>query len=205
MRKLIPITLGVFLGAVSIIMGQMPFVLSQFLGLRSIGTHLGYCLGALAMAWLFHESWRKGFIASFVCMTAANITYYLSVLAFYLFGFGRSPFPPPPYQTLMSFVLWTVISAIICVLAATAVWMARYAKSKLVNYGIFAIAYIGLIGVIFLDSRMFVVGLGGIRRSGVSIEPAVLLAGYLFEIGFSFVMMTAVLGIGLRAIVKGRR
>ena len=204
MRKYIPIPLGIFLGATSIIIGQIPLIIAQFLGMTVMGGHVGYLLAALIAAWLFWESWPKSFVASFLTMTAANITYYACILVFYFTGWGRSPFPPPPFQVLLGLIQWSIISIIVCVLAATAVWMARRASSKLLNYGIFAVSYIGLLGVIYYFNVAPTIFWFSALRAGGAFN-GLSFAGRLFEIGFALVITTVIISIGLRIRLKADR
>lgn len=199
MRKYLPLIVGLFLGAVSIIMGKIPTAVAQFSGMTVIGNHIGYLLCALTMAWIYCKSWRNSFIAGLLTMTAANLTYYVSILAFYLFDIG---YPPTPMNTLLSFMQWTVISAIICVLAATAVWIAQHSKSHWLNYGIFIVSYFGLLGVIYLYQVRFFINWYSITFARDGFVQTWRFAGYLYEIGFSFVITTIILSIGLRVVIK---
>ena len=193
--------LGVFLGATSIMIGQMPIIIAQFSGMTVIGTHVGYLLGALTAAWIGWHSWRKSLAASLLTMAMANITYYGCILVFYFTGWGRSPFPPPPFQVLLSLIQWTIISAIVCVLAATAVWMARRAQSKWLNYGIFAVSYVGILGVIYYYSIAPTISwFSALQTAGAF--NGLHLAGRLLEIGLALVITTVVLGIGLITRLK---
>ena len=202
MRKYFPIILGVFLGAVSIIMGQVHIAIAQFSGMTVIGHNEGYLLGALIVVWLYWDGWRKSFLVSFCYLFAANITYYACILVFYFTGLGRSPFPPSPLDTLFSFTLWTIIMAIVCALAATAVWLARFAKSRLLNYGIFAVSYLGLLGVIYSNRVNFLMMWHESTMARDGHVVAWRLVGYVFEIVFAVVLTTVVLGVGLRRRLK---
>ena len=198
-NKFLPILIGLFLAAVSILIGQIPLAAAQFSGMTVIGSHMGYLWAVLIMAWLHHEKWHKSFTAGFLTMTVTNIFYYSTLLAFWAFDIGRAPSAIPPLHLLRSFVFWTVISAIVCALAATAVWMAIHAKSKLLNYGIFFVAYLGLIGVTFWSNRFFNIGWHGIGTvSPINYVQTWRFIGHLFEIGFALVVTTILLGIGLR-------
>ena len=199
--KFLPIIIGVFLGACSIIMGQIPTVFAWFTGMTVVGTHMGYLWGSLIAAWVFNKKWKSGFLASYLALTIANLVYYGTIVVFYVSGLGRSPFPPTPLQSLLSFVLWSILSAIVCALAATAVWLAWHAKSKLFNRGIFVAAYIGLLGVIFFWHVLPTINWFTVSREG-DFFVAYRLSGRLFEIGFAFVVTTALLVAGLKTIVK---
>ena len=91
MIKYLPIIIGLFLGTVSIIIGQIPTAIAQFSGMTVIGNQMGYLWGVLIVSWVFYEKWLKSFISSFLSMNIANLTYYLSIVAFYVFNVGRSP------------------------------------------------------------------------------------------------------------------
>ena len=201
MIKFFPIITGLFLGAVSIVIGQIPTAVAQFSGMTVIGNQMGYLWGVLIVSWVFHEKWRKSFINSFLSMTVANLTYYLSIVAFYVFNIGRSPFPPTPLQSFYGFVQWTIISAFACILAATAVWMARQAKFKLFNYGIFAVSYLGLLGLIYFLQVLPTINWFEVSRAG-DFFLTWRFVGRLFEIGFAFVITTVLLSIGLRNTIK---
>ena len=205
MRKYLPITLGLALGAVSVIMGQIPVAAAQFSGMTVIGNHTGYLLGALVIAWMNYESWLKAFISSLITMTAANLTYYLSIIAFYVFNIGRSAFPPAPIESLEGFAYWTLVSSAVCALAAAAVWIARRAKSKWLNYGVFAATYAGMLGVIYYYQLRFVIRWynNSMVRDGF-IETR-RFAGYLYEISFAIILTTIVLSVGLRALVNEKK
>jgi len=201
MSKFFPITLGIFLGANSIVMGQIHTGVAQFSGMTIIGTHIGYLLGVLIIAWLNWQSWLKSFITGFVTMTFANLTYYLTIIVFYLTGWGRSPFPPSPPHSLRGFILWSIISAVTCVLGATAVWLARHAKHKWLNYGIFAVAYAGMLGVMVNFHLRPAIGWYRMSRGGDFFQTW-RFVGRLYEVGFAFVLTTVILGIGLRILLR---
>ena len=202
-KLILPIIMGVFLGAISIIMGQVHTAVAQFSGMTVIGHNEGYLLGALIAAWLNWERWAKSFAASFLTLTFANITYYACILVFYFTGWGRSPFPPSPMNTLFSFVLWTVIASIICLLAATAIWMARCAEAKWLNYGIFAVSYAGLLGVVLVFRLRPFIGWYNMTVGRDGFTQTWRVAGFIFEIVLAVVIITVVLGIGFRNRRRG--
>ena len=201
-KRLAPVVTGIFLGAVSIIIGQVPTAVAQFSGMTVIGNQTGYLLAVLILAWVYFKRWRDSFWAGVIAMTFANLTYYLSILAFYIFKIGRSPFPPTPLQTLFSFTLWTVISTVVCVLAATAVLLAYQNKHKIIKYGIFAVSYIGLLGVIYFIQVRFLINWYNQTINNNGFVQTWRLAGFLFEIGFAFVMSTLVICIGFKKILS---
>jgi len=172
---------------------------AQFTGMTVIGNAVGYLWAALIVAWIYHENYRKSFVMSFLVLLSANLIYYPILAIFHLFNIT---FAPPPLHLLRSFVYWTIISAIICLLASIAVWMARYVKLKLLNYGIFLIAYIGMIGVMLWENRMFAINWGRITMI-VSIQAQTFQAiGYLYELVFGLVVTTIILSVGLKTVVK---
>jgi len=179
-------------------MGQVHLGIAQFSGMTVLGGNEGYLLGALIVAWVNWERWPKSFGMSYLSLIFANITYYGCILVFYFTGWGRSPFPPPPLASLVSFAMWSVIMAVVCALAATAVWMARRAKAGWLNYGIFAVSYVGLLGVVWFYRLGFFINWYNmtIDHSGFVVPWRV--AGYVFEMVFAVVLITAVLAIGLR-------
>ena len=197
MRRYLPLIIGLFLGAISIIMGQIPTAVAQFSGMTVIGNHIGYLCGVMIVAWVYHEKWFKSFLAGFLTMVTANLTYYVTIIAFYLFGIGRSPFPPTPLQSVLGFIMWTIIAAIVCVLAATAVWMARRARSRFINYGIFIVSYAGLLGVIYFFQILPAMAWYEASRAG-DFFVAWRFAGRLFEIGFAFMITTVLVCAGLK-------
>ena len=75
MKIHLPIAIGLILATASIIMGQIPLVIAQFTGISVIGDHIGYLWAALIVAWLYHESWRKSFAASFITIFIAYVVY----------------------------------------------------------------------------------------------------------------------------------
>ena len=194
----LPIIVGVFLGANSIVMGQVHTAVAQFSGMTVLGHNEGYLLGALAMAWLAWERWHRSFVTSFLTLTMANITYYGSILVFYFTGWGRSPFPSPPLHSLTGFVMWSAISAVVCVLAATAVWFARQEQSKWLNYGIFAVSYVGLLGVVWFYRLRPFVNWYNMTVGRDSFVQTWRVAGFIFEIVLAVVLITVVLAIGFR-------
>ncbi|MCL2171614.1 MAG: hypothetical protein FWB71_05615 [Defluviitaleaceae bacterium] len=206
--KYIPLFVGLFLGIISIIMGQIPRNIAQFTGMTMIGNEIGYLWGALIVAWVCYENWRNSFIASTIAMTTATFTYYSVLIVLYHFEPIRFAMRinEPVASQMMGFVMWTIIGVIISLLAATAVWMAKCAKSKLLNYGIFAIAYIGMLGVIFYFRALFAIRWYKmtIERDGV-IHSWDFFIGMLYEIGFAFVVTTILVGIGLGIIIKKNR
>ena len=132
------------------------------------------------------------------------MVYYTVLIMFYLFDI--IPFVLPPLHYLRSFIFWIIVACIVCILAATAVWMARYAKSKLLNYGIFFVAYLGIIVAMFWSNRFFIVSWQGIRAVNLIYNVQTLrLIGHLFEIGFAFIVTTLLLGFGLRFVFKENR
>ena len=205
MRKYLPIIIGVTIGAISILMGQVHTAVAQFSGMTVIGLNEGYLLAALLVAWLNRQRWRKSFFASFLMLSFANITYYVCILVFYFTGLGRSPFPPSPMNTLFSFTLWTVIAAIVSALAATAVWMARRAKSALVNYGIFAVSYVGLLGVVWFYRLRPFINWYNMTVGRDNFVQTWRVAGFIFEIGLAIVLITVVLAVGLKVMHKEKR
>jgi len=136
---------GALLGIASIVRWRVPLTIAQVSGLMVLGSHTGYMVLALIAAWNGRK-WRGGFIRSSVTMGVATIVYYSGALLLYVFEEG---FETSPAQTLRNLVLWLVIGVAVSSLAATAVWMAREAKSKLLNYGIFVMVYLGMLGVIY--------------------------------------------------------
>lgn len=199
MSKYLPIILGICLGIVSIIMGQVPRAVAQFSGMTAIGNHMGYLWLALIVAWLCSQSWRKSFAMSFLAILAANLIYYPVLTIFHLFDIALAP---PPWHLWRSFVYWTAIAAIISVLAATAVWLALKAKFKLLNYGIFLVSFLGMVLVMIYENRMFIISRGGITLFQHNYAQAWQVAGHYYQLGFSLVVTVIILGVGLNAVVK---
>jgi len=206
MRKYLPIILGIFLGAVSIVMGQIPLHIAQFSGMWAIGNHTGYLLGALIIAWMYYEKWHKSFLMSFVTMTFANLTYYITIVVFYITGWGRSPFPPSPLDSLISFAIWSTIAVVVCLLAATAVWMARRAMQKWLNFGIFIVAYLGMLGVIGNFEVMSVINWYNMSTAEhIQTFNTLAFTSRIFNAGFAFILATTIFSIGLRLAIKEKR
>ena len=204
MKPYLPIIFGLILATASIIMGQIPLAIAQFSGISVIGDHIGYLWAALIVAWLYHESWRKSFAASFITVFIANVVYYIVLIAFYLFDI--TPFALPPLHYLRSFAFWMIVACVVCILAATAVWMARHANSRLLRYGIFFVAYLGIIVAMFWSNRFFIISWQGIRAvSPIYNVQTLRLMGHFFEIGFALIMTTLILGFGYRTAFKEMR
>lgn len=196
MRKRFPIIMGLSLGVISIIMGQIPNGIRQFTGLTVIGNHIGYLLGALIIVWACSQTWKNGFILCSFMLTIANVTYYSIIFAFSLFRATGESF----MSNLLGLIRWLVISIIVSALATTAVWIVRNAKSKLLSYGMFAIAHIGMLGVIYYFNVRFVVIW---YKASFEHFQYWQFAGYLFEIVFAILLTTLILAIGLRRYIKG--
>ena len=189
--------MGLFLGCVSILMGLIPNGIRQFTGLTVIGNHVGYLLAALIVAWLYSERWVKGALLSGGMLVTANVIYYAFVFAFNAFGVQSESH----LSNLFGLLAWSVIGLVIGLLAATAVWLARKAKSKILNYGIFGIAYLGMMGVIYVFQVRFVLALYRFSTFD-SASSRRQFAGSIFEVGFAVLITTAVLGIGFKHIIN---
>jgi len=201
--KYLPFIMGLVLGVVSIVMGLIPNGIRQFTGLTVIGNHVGYLLGALVVAWVYHEKWLKGFLLSSCMIIIANAVYYAFVFAFSFFDlFGGQT--ESYMSNLYGLLTWCVIGIVVGLLAATAVWMARKANARLLNYGIFCVSYLGMLGVIYVYNVRFVLTLYRFSAfdSPLSVRQFV---GSIFEVVFAVVLTTVVLGIGLRERIRMRR
>ena|GEM_PF-1236205 len=200
--KYLPFIMGAVIGVISIVMGLIPNGIRQFTGLTVIGNHVGYLLGALVVAWVYHEKWLKGFLLSSCMIVIANTVYYAFIFAFSFFDlFGGQT--ESYMSNLYGLLTWCVIGVVVGLLAATAVWMARKAKSRILHYGIFGVSYVGLLGVIYLYQVQFVLTLYRYSAfdSPVSVRQFV---GGIFEVVLAVVLTTVVLGIGLRERIRMR-
>jgi len=160
---------GVVLGISSIVRWRVPFAIAQFSGLMVLGSHTGYMVLALLAAWSGRK-WRDGLKKSSLAMSVATVVYYFGALLLYAFEEG---FDTALSQILHRFMLWIIVGFAVSMLAATAVWMARDAKVRLLNYGIFVVAFFGMIGVVYLFQGT-----------------------HVFEQATSFLLITAVLVVG---------
>ncbi len=197
MRKYLPIIMGLLLGVISIIVGQIPNGIRQFTGLTIIGNHIGYILGALIVAWVYAKNWVKSFLLSSFMLTIANFTYYAFIFAFNLLIVQTESH----MSNLIGLISWLAISVAVSAMAATAIWLVRHLKSKLLCYGIFAMVYLGLLGVIYLYKVRFIINWYGASRVGDFFE-AWRFAGYIFEIVFAVAITTVVVAVGLRQLSK---
>jgi hypothetical protein len=208
MYRYFPLITGLFLGAVSIIMGQIPRNIAQFTGMTMIGNEMGYLWSALITAWVYSKNWKKSFITSAITLITATFTYYFVLIVLsnfetmrYLMRLGESA-----ANQFRGLIYWTIFSIIIAVLAATAIWMAKHAKSKMLNYGISLIAYIGMLGVLYYFRGRQAIGWYGMKMAEEGyIRSLNYFIGLLYEIGFAFVVTTVLVGIGFRSIVKEKK
>jgi len=191
------LTMGVSLGVISIVMGLIPNGIRQFTGLTVIGNPLGYLLGALIVAWINYQSWVKGFILSSLMVATATITYYVIIISFSVLEFRSYVIS----SKIIGLLMGGAIGVVVGILAATAVWMARKAKSRVLNYGIFAIAYLGLLGVIYLFNVRIAFSFYGLLPFESESEVRQLV-GSIFEVVFSVLLVTVVLGIGFKHMMK---
>lgn len=198
--RYLPVLIGLFLGVVSVVMGQVSRGVAQFSGMTIIGNEVGYLWAALILAWVNWKSWRKGFFAGFISLSIASGTYY-GILLFQDF-FTSKPSTEPWHSQLIGFVFWVIIGGAVCVLAATAVWMARCAKQKWLNIGIFVLSYIGLIGASIYYNRMFVVRFFGISLFPHNYADTYRVIGYFFEAGFAFAITTVLFVIAISSLKK---
>ena len=199
--KNLPIIIGLFLATVSILMGQIPRAVAQFSGMTVLGDHMGYLWGALVVAWLYNENWRKSFTASFLCMLVSYAAYYSALIALYQLNF--IPLALSPLHYLRSFVFWTILAGIVCILASTAVWVVRHTESKVLKHGIFLTSFLVMIGAMFWSNRFFIIGWNGIRTiTPIDYIPVWRFMGHLFEIVFAFIVTIVIWGLAFRSVVK---
>ena len=191
--KYLPLIMGLLLGGISILMGLIPNGIRQFTGLTVIGNNEGYLLGALIIAWLHHKSWVKSFLWSGFMIIVATITYYIFIFAFNIFGVQSESHA----SNLRGLLFWSVIAVLVGLLAATGVWMARKAASKILNYGIFAVACLSMFGVIYLYRVRMVLNLYRFSAFGSALSVRQFV-GSIFEIGVAVVLTIIVLGIGFK-------
>jgi len=203
MRKFLPIIIGLALGIISVVMGQIHVGVARFSGMTTIGNEMGYLWAALILTWLNYKSrqnWFRGFFASFLGLAIASVSYYGILIFQYLFTSARINVPVTSQFTSLAF--WLIISAVVSGLAATAVWMARSAPQKWLNYGIFVVSYIGLVGVALFSNRMFIVRPFSIALFDHNYADAWRVWGHFFELGFAIAVSTILLGIGFFRVLK---
>lgn len=138
MYKIVPVIVGLFLGIIPIISHHMPDTVARFSGMTIMASPIGYILSTFVISWIYKESWKRSFYASFSTMATAFLAFYLSVhplqALFYQIRFGtdnrilfwKIQFPPQTapetiFSSLLSFVLWTALSVVVCAIAATIV------------------------------------------------------------------------------------
>ena len=113
-----------------------------------MGNHFGYTLGALIFAYINNRGWKSNFLISFLLLTISNATYYLLIKVLDIVGF--LPYGTPPlYQQMMSFAMWTVISAVLSALITIAVQLIRHGKIRWLRISAHIATYSALLWVIY--------------------------------------------------------
>ena len=213
--KFVPVIVGLFLGIIPIVNYHTPSTVGQFSTMASIASPIGYVLSIFVIAWIYKENWKRSFFASFLTMTTAFLTFYLTVHPLNTLIFQIRPrrilligiqFPPEAFTicwSLVYFVLWTATFVVVCAIAATVVRTILVSKSKMLKLGVLITSYAGLLGLLYYHVGRYVIGWYWATSRGDRLFTPLIFAGHLFEVTVPLVLMTIFFGIGLKSIIKG--
>lgn len=185
-----PLIIGVFLGAVSVIMGKIPLIIAQLSGMTVLGGHVGYLLGALIVSYLNSQKWLKSFISSSLTIIIATVVYYSLICMFRVFHIG---FTEDFSSMVEGLIFWSVIGLICGTLSASAMWLVTHIKSKLLCFGIFITMYVGMLVVIYLYHFNII-----IRDYSSGYIASRYMISDIFEIAFAIVLTTALLVVAIK-------
>jgi hypothetical protein len=190
-KILLTLLAGIVFGLISVIMGQIPKTIAVWSGMRVLGNTVGYSLLILAVVYFYSQTWRRGFIAGSLVNLVATIMYYVPIYII----LELSPTVVSHQFSIYKFVQWTVIGVICAALAATAVRLLIYGKTRLIKYGALIAAYLGLMFAIYVQH---VIGFMNGYKNGFLERHNETVAGSIFEIAFAFVLTTALFVIAFR-------
>lgn len=207
MRKsALPPIVGVFLGTISVLMGQIPPAAALWSGMVVLGNHFGYVLGALIVAYFNTQNWKRSFWTSTLTIIIATVVYYVLIEILGVLGIAEYVVFEGIGRTLIDIAMWSAIGAIVGALSATAMWVARHGKTALLRVGALAAAYAAVLWVLwfsygggilafyrnFYIKQDYLTGYFGGRN----------FAGDLFETAFAFVTATVLFAVAAAAAVK---
>lgn len=147
MKKLLilPIILGAVLGVISVAVSHVHPAVVYWTGMRVIANHVGYLLGALLCAYVNRDKFWKGFVSGALAIMTANASYYLFIPV--VNALNPNVMSGVGFK-LDSFIIWTVIGAVIAALSA-AVMKFIFCRKKLLRTGALISWYAVMLYVVY--------------------------------------------------------
>ena len=138
---------GIFLGIYPIAQTHVSPRVATWSGMYLLGNHFGYTLVALIFAYLNNKNWKGNFLAAFLLIMTASLTYYIMIEVFYLvnilpWGFGFA-------QQWRSIILWAVLGAILSALIATSVHFIKNGRLLWLKKIAGLLTYLSLLWIIY--------------------------------------------------------
>jgi hypothetical protein len=148
LAALSPLIIGIFLGAVSALLGQTPPAIALWSGMHVLGNHVGYLLGALAAAYLNARSFWKSFAAAAATIFIASAVYY--ALIYLLGALHWARYTESVGDMFAGLAFWTALGAVCGAPAAAAMRLIRRGGLKIIRISAAAAVWLGMAAVIFL-------------------------------------------------------
>jgi fumarate reductase subunit D len=196
-KKYSPVWIGVFLGIISVLIGQIPKAVAVWTGMTVLGNHVGYILGALLSAYFYAHKWWKSFLAGASAVIIATLVYYL--LIFLIQSSDRNTTTASGFEE--GLIIWPVIGIIVGLLSATGIWLFKSVKKNWQRRSVFGIGYIGMLFIIYISIVRFYINLHRSAPEVLARQPAGF-PGAVFETAFAVVITTAVWGLAYRLFFK---
>lgn len=180
MKKFIlPLIIGIFLGLISVLMGQIPKAVAIWSGMMVLGNHVGYLLAALIIAYVYSQKWFISFITSSLTIIIASTIYYLLIFII------QELSPAIVYHEFEfdGLFKWSVIGIIIGGLSATTIHFVVFAKTKLIRYGTLIAIYLAMLWFVVYN---FVLVLNLYKNNNLNES----FTSIIFEFVFAVILIT---------------
>ena len=195
--KYAPLIIGVLLGVISAVVGKLPRMVAQFSGMTVIGNHVGYLLGALLIAYLNSQKWRRSFILSSLTIIIASAVYYFLILIMRILGIGNTE---NLIMMATGLIFWSCVGIVCGALAATAAKLMTKSKSKLIRQGTLFATYLALLVVVYLFHVRLIINIyGGLERM-VARHIIHIPIGGIAEVVFAVTLLTMLWIVSMRKI-----
>ncbi|MCL1903488.1 MAG: hypothetical protein FWF94_03625 [Oscillospiraceae bacterium] len=182
-RYILPLLLGLALGAISVLIGHTPKTIVAITGMRVIGNQIGYSLGILAMTYINSDKWLRGFVAGSLMNFVATVVYYVAIYTINALSTNVTGYS----FEWVDLILWTVLGAGCSALAASAVRFGVYGKSKLIRYSAAFVTHSALmLAVLLFQALPFFIRL---HSDALTTEDGV--ARNIYEIFFALFLISA--------------
>lgn len=210
---------GLLLGFSHTLITNLPADAAYFFGITALARMTTFLLVAFVAALLRKETWRKSFFASYFTIVLAFAAFFISfpflslrITRFLVRGplIWGSYFPQPALQpftilsSLTAFGQWAFMSAVVCAIAATVVWLIQRTASMINTCVIFMLTYLCFLWLIYYERIRFIVF--SWRRTtmeGFDFGPRYF-ARLIVEVIYLVIFVTIVFYIGLRSATKSK-